>query len=96
MAGNLYFPSKRIQAKTYIDYVDFESRKDWFLAFDFCQEYIVQKETPDGESYSCEEMCFCKLYRAKLLDAIFSLRIKRAWLLFWAGLKRMKLNKEVE
>ena len=97
MAGKLYFITKREESFDNIEYIDFDRPSDWFYTYDSCDSSASSKVSQDQEGvsvkYFCESMCFCKLYRRKIFKCVISGRFRRAYVLFLAGLERMRRSK---
>jgi hypothetical protein len=90
MAGKLFFISKRVVSNNSVSYTDYDDRDGWIFTSRQCEDIAFNiKNRGENVTHSCEEMCFCKLYRAKLIDAIMQFKIKRAWKIFYFGLLRM-------
>ena len=104
VAENFYDNLDDLEEKVLIDYKEYSFpyrkgnlKKGWFFSTSSCEEHINTEYMRlvsylNESELECVDICFCKLYRLRVLRAIFKGRFKRSFKYFVAGLKRMNRN----
>ena len=67
MTGKVYFISASYEdsGKTIVE--NYDNREGWFKAKSFCEDSIKLFSEETDDELSCEQRCFCGLYRLSLI-----------------------------
>ena len=106
MAGKQYIYERLVFNKATNFLVDFKDLKNKrFLTRSKCEEDLEHNQSKDffkNEEallltnsyikYNCVDMCFCSIYRKRILKKILILDLKTAYKYTVAGIKRMRID----
>lgn len=88
MTGKIYFISAEYGEENEVIIENYDNRDGWYTTKYSCEEYINSVKGLTSDKLSCEERCFCKLYRFKIVDAVKAKRYKYAFKLTYFGALR--------